>query len=424
MRAWLIASLLAVLGLGSVVATVTAASSNGSNNFKQTVEQAFALLPRIKRALTQNTSASTTPEIISEDAQVIQDVKNTSGAVVSIIASSNVPTLGQCTSQNSTSTSINLFPQDDLQFPLPLQEAPLCQNGTQLQRTGTGSGFIVSADGYILTNRHVVSDIEGQYTVVMNDAAHAGQKYKATVLARDPNDDIAVLKIDGKNLPFVHLGDSSKLQVGQTVIAIGDALGQFDNTVSKGIVSGLSRSIEAADGFSASETLHGLIQTDAAINPGNSGGPLLDLNGNVIGMNTAVANAQSIGFALPINELKAAYDEVRSAGKIAVVPQTFLGVRFQPITEELRVNLKLPYDYGMLIGHGASTNDVAVVTGSPADKAGLKDQDIILEADGKELNEQYDLADAVRAYKPGDKMLLKLYRQGVVETVSVTLGTK
>lgn len=353
----------------------------------------------------------------SEQAQVINVVKNDSPAVVSILASSQVPKMEQCY-ENS--------PYND-QLPPELRgifDVPnMCQNGTELQRTGAGSGFLVSSDGYIMTNRHVVQDEKAEYTVVLNDDAHLGQKKSAIVVARDPVNDVAILKIDMTGLPYLGFGDSNNLEVGQTAIAIGYALGQFDNTVSKGVISGLSRSITAGGLLEGgSEKLRGLIQTDAAINPGNSGGPLLDLAGNVIGMNVAVAEAQGIGFAIPGNVAKQDYDQVRANGKITLPDKAFLGVRYQPVTPEMKSISKLPYDYGMLIGHGATTNEVAVVPGSPADKAGLVENDIILEAEGKELNERYVLADALANKKPGDTVELKVYHKGQVKTMAVVLG--
>ena len=165
---------------------------------------------------------------------------------------------------------------------------------------GGGRGFIVSGDGVILTNKHVVSDTEAQYTVLTND----GKKYSAKVLARDSNIDIAIIKVEAFGLPTIKLGNSDSIQVGQTAIAIGNALGEFRNTVNVGVISGLSRNITASGG-GLTEAIYNVIQTDASINPGNSGGPLINMRGEVIGINTAIAqNAQSIGFAIPVNQIK------------------------------------------------------------------------------------------------------------------------
>ncbi len=217
--------------------------------------------------------------------------------MVAITISKNVPIIEQCP-YNPFS---DLPPEFQQFFGQNLQFYQPCQKGTKLQEVGGGSGFIISADGLILTNKHVVQDTAAEYTVFTND----GKKYSAKVLARDPNIDIAVIKISASNLPTIKLGDSDSIQVGQTAIAIGNALGEFRNTVNVGVVSGLSRNITASGGGGLTETIYNVIQTDASINPGNSGGPLLNLRGEVMGINTAIAqNAQSIGFAIPINQVK------------------------------------------------------------------------------------------------------------------------
>jgi serine protease Do len=365
-------------------------------------------------------SSGGTIQVVSEESQVIKVVKQDSPAVVSIIASAQVPKMEQC----AQSSDMQAVPPEFRQYFQGFSVPSLCQNGTQTERIGAGSGFLVSSDGYIVTNKHVVEDTKAEYTVVLNDEKNFGKKVTAKVVARDPSNDIAVLKIDMTGLPFLSFGDSDQLQVGQTAIAIGYSLGQFDNTVSKGVVSGLSRSIEAGEGRS-SETLKGLIQTDAAINPGNSGGPLLDISGNVIGVNVAMADsAQSIGFTLPGNLARNAFEQVKQNGTIAAREQAFFGVRYIAITPELQSTEKLPYNYGMLIGRGDTATDLAVVPGSPADKAGISENDILLEVDGKQLNESYMLSDAVDAHKPGDVLKVKIYHKGQEKTVSVTLEKK
>lgn len=352
-----------------------------------------------------------TVRVVSEDSQIINVVKNASPAVVSIIASAEVPRYEQCFQKND---GFGFF-----DMPIP----SLCQQGTETRRVGAGSGFLVSADGYILTNRHVVADENAEYAVFLNDEANFGKRLNAKVMARDSENDIAILKIEATNLPYLHFGDSSKLRVGQTAIAIGYALGEFDNTVSKGVVSGLSRSISAQSGFGRTEELRGLIQTDAAINPGNSGGPLLDIDGSVIGMNVAMADAQSIGFAVPSNVVKNAYTQVRQTGKITTAERSFLGVRYAPISQELAKRDNLPYDYGMLIATD-SENEPGVVANSPAARAGLKSGDIILEVSGKQLNERYILSDALSGFKPGDTVSLKVYSSGAVRDVEVKLDKR
>ena len=206
------------------------------------------------------------------------------------------------------------FFSDGSGFSFSFSTSTSCDTGkTKLEEVGGGSGFIISSDGLILTNKHVVSETDAQYSVLTND----GDTYVAKVLARDPNQDLAVLKINATNLSTVSLGDSDSLQLGQTAIAIGNALGQFSNTVSVGVVSGLGRTVTASsEETGEDETIKGVIQTDAAINPGNSGGPLLDLRGDVIGIDTAIASdAQSIGFAIPINEAKSVIASVEATEK-------------------------------------------------------------------------------------------------------------
>lgn len=365
---------------------------------------------------TSTESLPTTIKIVSEESQVIEVVKNASDAVVSIIASAEVPRVTKCAQRIPIQGLPSGFERF---FDIPA----LCQDGTELRRVGAGSGFIASSDGYIITNKHVVNDERGEYTVILNDRIHSGQKLKAKVIARSPEQDIAILKVEANDLPFLTLGDSSTLQVGQTAIAIGYALGEFDNTVSKGVVSGLFRSISASNGRS-SEDLRGLIQTDAAINPGNSGGPLLDIAGNVIGMNTAVANAQSIGFAIPVNEIRNAFDQARTTGKISLAERAFLGIRYMPITAEMKAKNNLDYDYGIIVARGEEESDVAVVPGSPADKAGIRENTIILEVDGKPLNDRNQLSEMVAAHKPGEVIDLKIVQQGETKNVTVTLEKK
>jgi serine protease Do len=363
-------------------------------------------------------ATTTVIKVVSEESQVIDVVKKNSPAVVSIIESAEVPKYEQCY-QNVPTPDVPQDMQQFFNFDIP----SVCQNGTEQQQVGAGSGFIVSADGYIVTNKHVVEDPSAEYTVILNDEKNMGKKVTAKVLARDPDNDIAVLKIDMTDLPYVNFGDSSQLQVGQTAIAIGYALGQFDNTVTKGVISGLSRSITAG-GLSTgdgSETLTGLIQTDAAINPGNSGGPLLDISGDAIGMDTAMADGQSLGFAIPINLVKAAFEQVKNSGTITAAAKAYLGVRYIPVTAEIQSANKLPYDYGMLVARGDTDTDLAVLPGSPADKAGIMENDIILEADGKQLDESYTLSDAIAAKKPGDSIALKIFHKGNIKTISIKL---
>lgn len=245
---------------------------------------------------------------IGNEAQIVNAVKIASPAVVAITISKNVPIIEQCP-YNPFS---NLPPEFQQFFGPNVQFYQPCQKGTKLQEVGGGSGFIISGDGVILTNKHVVADTAAEYTVFTND----GKKYSAKVLARDPDIDIAVIKINASNLPTIKLGNSDLIQVGQTAIAIGNALGEFRNTVNVGVVSGLSRNITASGSNGLTEKIYNVIQTDASINPGNSGGPLLNLRGEIIGINTAIAqNAQSIGFAIPVNQVKKIVSDILNLKK-------------------------------------------------------------------------------------------------------------
>lgn len=346
---------------------------------------------------------------IDYEAQVISVAKTASPAVVAITISKNVPIIEQCPYNpfSNLPPEFQQFFGGDVKFYQP------CQKGTKLQEVGGGSGFIISVDGLILTNRHVVQDPAAEYTAFTND----GKKYSAKVLARDPNIDIAVIKISASSLPTIKLGDSDLIQVGQTAIAIGNALGEFRNTVNVGVVSGLSRNIMASGG-GLTETIYNVIQTDASINPGNSGGPLLNLKGEVMGINTAIAqNAQSIGFAIPINQIKRIINDVLNFGKIKT---PFLGVRYVVVTSSLQKSKNLPFDYGALIVRGAN-GEAAIVPNSPAAQAGLKEDDIILEINGKKINLDQPLISQINIYSVGNKIALKIWRQGQILTLDVTL---
>jgi serine protease Do len=230
---------------------------------------------------------------------------------------------------------------------------------------------------------------------------------------------VAVIKIEGSNFPTLTLGDSDSLQIGQTTIAIGNALGEFTNSVSRGIVSGLQRNLEAGSDFGSSEKLTDVIQTDAAINSGNSGGPLLDIDGNVIGINVAMAQgAQNVGFALPINQATRLIDQAKGGSKISI---PFLGVRYISIDATVQQEAQLPFDYGVLVLRGSKITDLAVIPGSPADKAGIVENDIILEADGKKIDENNQLSDIVAKHNVGDTIALKVWHKGQTKDVQVKL---
>ncbi|HBB49303.1 TPA: hypothetical protein DEQ22_00905 [Candidatus Nomurabacteria bacterium] len=346
--------------------------------------------------------------IFSQESFVVGAVKKTNPAVVSIVISKQVPKYETYIDPNQNPFG-DLFP--GFNFSIPQYR----QNGTEKKDIGGGSGFFISGDGLIVTNKHVVAERDAEYTVFTND----GKKHTAKVIDRDPILDIALIKIEGTGFPYLTLGNSDSLEVGQSVIAIGNALGEYRNTVSVGVISGLARSITAGDNSGHTEVLDHVIQTDAAINPGNSGGPLLDLSGKVIGVNVAIAqDSQSIGFALPVNSIKGAVESVKATGKIV---RPYLGVRYIAVNPEIKEKNNLTVDYGVLVKQGATQSDLAVIPGSPADKAGIVENDIILEVDGVKLDENTGLASVIRQKKIGQVINLKILHRGEIKNVFVTL---
>ncbi|MFZ2192734.1 MAG: trypsin-like peptidase domain-containing protein [Candidatus Moraniibacteriota bacterium] len=343
-------------------------------------------------------------KIIQEDSAVIDVVDKASPAVVSIIISKDITKL-----QNNFFDPFGFFGDGN-------NSSGQNNSGiTQKEKIGGGTGFLVTTDGMIVTNKHVVSDTTADYTVMTND----DKEYEAKVLARDPVNDIAVIKIEGSDFPVLNFGDSNSLKIGQTVIAIGNSLGEFSNTVSKGIVSGLKRNLTAGGRLGDSEKLNNIIQTDAAINPGNSGGPLLDISGNVIGVNVAMAQgAQNVGFAIPVAQITKVVNQVKTTGKIST---PYLGVRYVPIDVDLQKEINLDFDYGVLIARGERVTDFAVVPGSPADKAGLMENDVILEINGTKINDKNSLTDLISNSNVGDKITLKVWHKGNTKEVEVKL---
>ena len=331
---------------------------------------------------------------------VIEVVEKVNPAVVSVVITKDVPVYEQ-------------YYESWGFFNIPRVR----ENGTKEQEVGGGSGFIVSNDGLIVTNNHVVSDESARYSVLLND----GTNYTVEVLARDSQLDVAVLKINQpieSALTFIDFGDSSKLELGQTVIAIGNALAEFQNSVSVGVVSGLSRSIVASDERGRSEHLDKVIQTDAAINPGNSGGPLLNLSGEVIGVNVATSRgAENIGFALPAEVVKQVVDSVKQYGEIV---RPFLGARYTMVTSAIAKANNLSVDYGALITRGQTPEELAVMPGSPADKVGLVENDIILSIDSEDLKDT-DLSSVLRTKSVGQVLQLKVLSKGEEKTITVTL---
>ena len=341
---------------------------------------------------------------MTKKSPIVEIAKKVCPAVITIVVTKDLPKV----------EGFYSFPYGGRQFIIP----QIKDGKTEKTKIGGGSGFIVSKDGYVLTCSHVVKDPMADYTVIVEPT----KKYHAKVLAKNPLIDIAVLKIQGKNFPYLEVGDSSKIELGETVVAIGNPLGEFEDTLSSGIISGLSRKITAYGGIESKATsLRGLIQTDAAINPGNSGGPLINMDGKAVGVNTAmVMGAQNIGFAIPVNYAIKDLKEVRKYGKIK---KPFLGVRYFILNKEAAKSNKLPIDYGALIVR-ESLGEKAIIEGSPADKAGLQEYDIILECDGKKLDEAHTLADVLQKHNIGDEILLKVLREGKEIKLKVKLEEK
>jgi len=344
--------------------------------------------------------------IFSQESRIVDLIEKANPAVVSIVVSKNVPII----EKYNTNPFGDLWGNDFFSIP------QYRQNGTELKEIGAGSGFIVSKEGLVVTNRHVVDDVGASYTLYTND----GKSYDVDVVARDTYLDLAVLKIKGgKTFPFLTFADSDSLKLGQNVVAIGNALGEFRNSVSVGVVSGLSRSITAGDGKGNSEVLEMVIQTDAAINHGNSGGPLLDINGRVIGVNVAVAEgSENIGFALPGNAIKSAVESVKLTGEIT---RPYLGVRFLPIDKEMQEKNNIPVDYGVIVTKGKTATELAVIPGSPADKAGIIENDIIIEIDGVRIDENKSLTSVIQTKKVGQKVSIKIMRKGSYMTLNAVL---
>jgi S1-C subfamily serine protease len=279
---------------------------------------------------------------------------------------------------------------------------------------GIGSGIIYDKNGWILTNRHVVSGSD-KLRVELKD----GRQFDGTIYGIDTLTDLAIVKIDATDLPTAALGDSSTLKVGETTIAIGSPLGTYSNTVTSGILSATGRTIDIDNG-----SINNLLQTDTAINPGNSGGPLLDAGGNVIGINTAIAaNANGIGFAIPINIAKPIMEQAVAGQKLA---RPYVGIRYEMLDLQRAGELNLSVHEGAYVdgGQGATGQTDAVVAGGPADKAGIKEGDIIVSIEGQAIDTEHPLDSVLTQFAPGRTVTVGLLRNGQKLDVQVTLGTR
>jgi serine protease Do len=281
---------------------------------------------------------------------------------------------------------------------------------TQNIEQDIGTGFIIDSDGLIVTNKHVVVDTEAKYKVVIGK----DEVLEVKNIYRDPLNDLAILKVEKMDLSAVTLGNSDKLKVGQSVIAIGTALGEFRSTVTTGVISGLGRGITAGLPFEGVEKLDNVIQTDAAINPGNSGGPLFNSNGEVIGVNVAVsASGQNIGFAIPINIVKDSIENFKTTGEF---DRPYLGVAYRMISKEVALQNS--------VSAGAYVQIVS--DNSPAQKSGIEIGDIITEIDGQKLNDNDngDLIKVLNKKKIGQEIKLKIWRDKAEQEINVILEKK
>lgn len=350
---------------------------------------------------------STFLSLFSVERRVMRVIKKALPAVVSISASKDINTLSHISSPE-------LFPVFNKDKKRAKKLATAIE-GESVHVSG-GSGFIIDPSGIVVTNIHVIADRKLDWQVITYD----GVPYPATLVGTDYVNDVAFLKIQAtlkKQFRALPIGDSSLVTLGQTVLAIGNVLGLFRNTVSAGIVSGLFRSIEA-ENDTITENLHGLIQTDAAINPGNSGGPLIDLRGHVIGINSAsVTKAENIGFALPINVIRKDLARLKREG---VIRRPFLGVRYIILDRDTQHTFKTPVCNGALV-MSPTPGQQAVIPKSPADIAGLKEKDIIIRVNKKLLANQHTLQDALEDVRVGSMVTLTIIRKGKIIDLRATM---
>jgi serine protease Do len=355
-------------------------------------------------------------ECADSDEKIISAAEIISPAVVSIVISKDLPKFRRSPFFFDFDNFFgDSFGDQFFNFPRRRNQIPNEEIETERQKVGGGTGFIFEKSGLVLTNRHVVADEDAEFTIVLSD----GREFTAEVLDRDLFNDIGVLQIETEekiDFPVAVLGDSDEIKIGQKVIAVGNALAEFQNTVTAGVISARGRKITASAPRGA-EQLSGLIQTDAAINPGNSGGPLVNLSGEVVGINTAIASgATGIGFAIPINDAKKVIDSVREHGKIV---RPFLGVRFLILNPTKAKELQIPVERGALLVGNDETGEFAVAPGSPAEKAGLQKKDVILSVDGEEISLEKTLAEIIADKNVGDEINLKIWRGG--EEIEVKL---
>jgi serine protease Do len=378
-------------GTGSIVGVALLSAVLASGGTVAVLQGTGALTPRTPAGsgpAGANNASSHVPVAIDESSAIIDAATKVSPAVVRITA---------------TGTSVD----------------PL--GGGAIPSTGVGSGIIFDTSGWILTNRHVVTTSSGATASKLTVDLKDGRQLTGTVYGIDTLTDLAIVKVDATGLPAAPIGSSSDLKVGQLAIAIGSPLATYTNSVTSGIVSATGRSVVVDSGV----RLNNLIQTDAAINPGNSGGPLLDAGGNVIGINTAVAQGSSgIGFAIPIDIARPIMTQAL-AGQALTRP--YIGIRYEPIDLQLKTTKNLPVDKGALIGPGQDANGAttpAITAGSPAEKAGLKDGDIVVAIQDQAIDQEHPLDMVLAGFAPGQTIDVHILRNGQPQVIKVTLGTR
>lgn len=379
----------------------------------------------IPRGSDMDLSLNKAQTVVVEQSTLIETIDTASDSVVSIIVEK--PPAQATGNSGFTNPFFGLqIPGFEIVPPQGTSEEDLPRGGDvepqeeEFVQVSAGTGFVVTEDGHILTNKHVVQDEEARYTIVTNN----GDSYEVEILGRDPINDLALLKVkdEGAVLPDpLQLGDSDENKIGQTVIAIGNSLGEFSHTVTTGIISGIDRRVTAGDGLGFSEVLEEVIQTDAAINPGNSGGPLLNALGQVIGINTAMSQSgQLIGFAIPINDAVSFIEDIIEHGKVI---RPYMGVRYVLIDERIQKVNDLDVDYGALLRRGDDPSELAVIPGSPADKAGLEENDIILKVNDEQVGgDGQSLVRILSQYGPNDTVTLTVLKDGEQVELTMTLG--
>ena len=347
-------------------------------------------------------TASTIVNLIEEESATIHVVNEVTPAVVSVVA------------RKSRADVVKTFRQQSFDTPAFFFDETLTdEEASKMVDVSSGTGFFVTRDGLILTNRHVIDTPGAAFFIITNE----GKEFPATLVDTDTVLDIALLRVEGTEFRAVTLADSDTIRIGQTVIAIGNTLSEFRNTVTKGVVSGMNRRVTAGFNLGGSEVIEKAIQTDAAINPGNSGGPLINLLGEVIGINTAVSiDGQAVGFAIPINQVKRAIEDVKTLGHIA---RPWIGVRYVFMTGETATP---PFVFGAKLTSGKSLSETAVIKDGPADVAGLKENDILIAVDGVEFEQGKALAELVSLHRSGDKIQVRYIRDGKIAETTVVLG--